>query len=47
MNSNYSNQLVPQIKEGITKVRWVDKKDIAKKLALTYLSIKELITNHI
>ena len=47
MSTNYSNQLVPQIKEGITQVRWVDKKDIAQKLALSYLSVKELIKGHI
>ena len=43
MNTNYSNELVPQIKEGITKVEWVSKQDVSKKLEDTYASIKELL----
>lgn len=47
MTTDYSDKLVPQIKEGITEVKWVDKKDIVKKLAFTYSNIKELVFNHI
>ena len=47
MTTDYSDKLVPQIKEGITEVRWVDKEDIVKKLPFAYSSIKELILNHI
>ena len=43
MNTNYSNELVPQIQEGITKVEWVNKKDVFKKLENTYASIQELV----
>jgi len=42
MNTSYSNELIPQIKEGITKVEWVNEKDILKKLENTYGNIKEL-----
>ena len=33
----------PQIKEGITKVAWVDINDISKKLENTYGNIKEIL----
>jgi 8-oxo-dGTP pyrophosphatase MutT (NUDIX family) len=42
MNTNYSNELVPQIKEGITKVEWVNEEDITTKLENSYGNIKEL-----
>ena len=43
MHTDYNNQLVHQIAEGITKVEWVSKKGIAKKIENTYGSIKDLI----
>ncbi len=43
MNTDCINELVPQTEEGITKVEWVHKKDIAKKLENSYTSIKELL----
>ena len=43
MNTDYISKLTPQIEEGITKVEWVSKKDIPKKLKNTYASIKQLL----
>ena len=43
MYTNYSKDLVPQIKEGITQVEWVSREDIAKKIKNTYGNIKDLI----
>ena len=43
MNTNYTDKLVPQIKEGITKVEWVYEKDISKKLENTFGIIKDLL----
>ena len=43
MNTNYTDKLVPQIKEGITKVEWVYEKDISKKLKNTFGIIKDLL----
>ena len=42
MHTNYNQELVPQAKEGITKVEWVNKEDIPNKLNNTYGNIKEL-----
>ena len=42
MNTNYSNKLIPQIEEGITKVEWVNKEDISKKIENTYMNIKDI-----
>jgi 8-oxo-dGTP pyrophosphatase MutT (NUDIX family) len=44
MITNYNDELVPQIKEGITKVAWVDINDISEKLENTYGNIKELLS---
>ena len=43
MITNFNDELVPQIKEGITKVAWVDINDISEKLKNTYGNIKELL----
>ena len=43
MYTNYSNKLVPQIEEGITKAEWINKKSIFKKINNTYGNIKELL----
>ena len=43
MNSNYKGNLIPQTEEGITKVIWVDKQDIAKKLENSFGNISELL----
>lgn len=45
MKTECVSKLIPQIEEGITKVEWVSKKDIAKKIENTYASIKELLLN--
>jgi len=42
MNSSFKGNLVPQIKEGITAVVWVDKQDIAEKLENSFGNIIEL-----
>jgi 8-oxo-dGTP pyrophosphatase MutT (NUDIX family) len=42
MHTNYNQELVPQDKEGITRVEWVNKEDIPNKLNNTYGNIKEL-----
>ena len=43
MNTNFKGSLVPQTEEGITKVIWVDKKDISEKLNNSFGNIKELL----
>ena len=43
MNTNYTHELIPQIKEGITKVEWVYEKDISKKLENSFGIIKDLL----
>jgi len=43
MNSNYKGNLIPQTEEGITKVIWVDKQDIAEKLENSFGNINELL----
>lgn len=45
MKTDFTSKLVPQIEEGITKVEWVSKKDMFKKIENTYASIKELLLN--
>ena len=42
MLTNYNQELVPQAKEGIIKVEWVNKEDIPYRLNNTYGNIKEL-----
>ena len=37
-----TNQLIPQVEEGITKAEWVCEKDIVKKLENAYENIKQL-----
>ena len=43
MRTDHNSDLIPQTSEGITKVEWVDQKDIVSKLENTYLSIKDLL----
>jgi hypothetical protein len=42
MHTNYNQELVPQDKEGIKRVEWVNKEDIPNRLNNTYGTIKEL-----
>ena len=42
MNSSFKGNLVPQTKEGITAVVWVDEQDIAEKLENSFGNIIEL-----
>jgi len=45
MQSSFKGNLVPQTKEGITAVVWVNEEGIAKKLEDSYGNIKELFLN--
>ena len=42
MKSSFKGNLVPQTKEGITAVVWVDEQDIAEKLENSFGNIVEL-----
>ena len=42
MKSSFKGNLVPQTKEGITAVFWIDKEDIAEKLENSFGNIIEL-----
>ncbi|NKI33377.1 NUDIX hydrolase [Croceivirga thetidis] len=42
MTSDYSNKLVPQLNEGITKVKWKGPKKTQKALQNSYVTIKSL-----
>ena len=44
MRSSFKGNLVPQIKEGIASVVWVEKQDIAKKLENSFGNIIELLS---
>jgi hypothetical protein len=44
METSYSDNLTPQVEEGIEKVEWLSKSDIKEKLIpQTYPSIVELL----
>ncbi|WP_115463249.1 NUDIX hydrolase [Winogradskyella aurantiaca] len=43
MTTNYSGKLKPQIKEGITKVQWLNKKESRQALEHSYANIRILI----
>ncbi len=45
MKYEKEHALVPQIEEGITKVEWVNKKDLQTYIADTYGSIKSVISD--
>ena len=42
MYTDFSEDLLPQIEEGITKVEWVYKQEFANKLQNSYANIREL-----
>ncbi len=44
MSSTCKNELMPQIEEGITKVKWKSPKKTQKALTNTYANIKELFS---
>ena len=46
MQTNYNNKLTPQFNEGITKVEWVSKKNVAEKLTNSFGNIKDLLENN-
>lgn len=43
MKTNYSGNLIPQEKEGITKVKWLGPKKVKKALENSYANIKLLV----
>jgi len=43
MYSDYDGELVPETSEGITKVKWLNKKKIEKALKKSYANIRELV----
>ena len=43
MKTDYSAKLIPQLEEGITKVSWVDKDQISKKLKNSYGNISDVL----
>lgn len=43
MHSNYDGKLIPQENEGITKVKWLDAKQVEKALNNSYANIRQLI----
>jgi len=45
MSSNFKGKFKPQIEEGITKVKWVSKKNLPDVLANTYGNIKLCIND--
>ena len=45
IKSSFNGNLLPQTKEGITKVEWVNEEGVAKKLEDSYGNIKELFLN--
>ena len=46
MKSSFKGNLVPQTKEGVTAVVWVDEQDIAEKLENSFGNIIELFKIH-
>ncbi len=43
MKTNFSGELVPQEKEGITKVEWLTKEQIVVAMNNSYANIKLLV----
>jgi cobyric acid synthase len=43
MTTNFEGVLIPQTKEGITKVAWVKQQEIKEKLQNSYGNIRELL----
>jgi len=42
MHTTFDGKLVPEIKEGITKAKWLEKKKVDKALKNSYANIREL-----
>ena len=42
MHTTFDGKLVPEIKEGITKAKWLGKKKVDKALKNSYANIREL-----
>ena len=43
MNTNYTGELLPETTEGITKVAWLNKKQIKKAMKNSYANIRQLV----
>ena len=43
MKTDYSAKLIPQLEEGITKVSWIDRNQIAKKMRSSYGNISDVL----
>lgn len=43
MKTSYKGELIPQEKEGITKVAWLDQKEVQQALENSYANIKLLV----
>lgn len=46
MKSDYTGKLTPQLEEGITKVKWIGKKEIGKVIKKSYGSIQNMLINY-
>jgi len=45
MKTEYSDKLIPQHEEGITKVEWINKHEIKSKLNNTYPNLIDILLN--
>ena len=45
MKTEYSDKLIPQHEEGITKVEWINKHEIKSKLNNTYPNLIDILIN--
>ena len=43
IKTDYSAKLIPQLEEGITKVSWIDKDQIAEKMRNSYGNISDVL----
>lgn len=43
MRSDDTKKLTPQVEEGITRVEWMDEKQVAEAMENTYLSVEEVV----
>jgi len=46
MKSEYAGKLTPQIEEGITKVKWIGKKELEKVAKNSFNSLQHLLLNY-
>jgi ADP-ribose pyrophosphatase YjhB (NUDIX family) len=46
MKSEYAGKLTPQAEEGITKAKWIGKKELNKIIGSSYTSIQNMLLNY-